>query len=44
MLGFNLLLTSGKRWYENVEVHFAEITGAVATKEASVTTLHVSVV
>ena len=32
--------------YDNkftVEVHFAEITGAVATKQASVTTLHVSV-
>ena len=35
---------SGERWYEIVEVHFAEISLAVATREASVTTLHVSVV
>ena len=36
--------SSGKRWYEIIEVHFAEMTGAVAPKQASVTTLHVSVV
>ena len=37
--------SSGERWYEIVEVHFAEITGDVATKQANViTTLHVSVV
>ena len=36
--------SSGEWWYEIVEVQFAEMTGAVATKQAGVTTLHVSVV
>ena len=36
--------SSDERRYRLVEVHFAEMTGAVATKQASVTTLHVSVV
>ena len=36
--------SSGERWYGIVEVQFLEKTGAVSTKQASVTTLHVSVV
>ena len=32
-----------ERRYEIVEVQFVEMTGAAATKQASVTTLHVSV-
>ena len=35
--------SAGERLYKIVEVHFAEMTGAT-TKQASVTTLHVSVV
>ena len=35
---------SSERWYEIVEVQFAEMTGTVATKQASVTSLHVSIV
>ena len=35
---------SGERWYGIAEVQFVEMTGAAAIKQASVTTLHVSVV
>ena len=35
--------SSGKRRYEIVEVHFAEMTEAVTTRQASVTTLNLSV-
>ena len=34
----------GERWYGIVEIQFVEMTGTVTTKQASVTTLHVSVV
>ena len=36
--------SSGERWYKIVQGQFAEMTVAIATKQASVTTLHVSVV
>ena len=39
-----LIYSSGERWYGIVEVQFVEMTGAVATKQASFTKLHVSVV
>ena len=32
--------SSGERWYEIIEVHFLEMTGAVATKQVCVTILH----
>ena len=35
---------SGERWYGIVEIQFVEMTGTVTTKQASVTTLHVSVI
>ena len=40
---FNWLL-SGERWYRIAEVQFVEMTGAVATKQASVTPLYVILV
>ena len=41
---FSTDLLSDKRSYGIVEVQFVEMTGAVATKQASFTKLHVSVV
>ena len=41
---FSTNYSSGERRYGIVEVQFVEMTGAAASKQASVTTLHVSVV